>query len=238
MRVAVHFRLGRHVLRREVHRTETLALILILVVVLVVGLIRLAPKPMIPNASAVSTTANVGVYWDANFQGRVYSISWGTLTPGSTNKVEVYARNEGNKSFILALIPENWNPANVSQYLNFKWASDNISVGVGKAVKVTMMLSVVASSVRAPTSGGSVSFSFNIVFEGLDHFLGDLNRDGVVNMLDVLIACLAYGSHGPNYDYSGEPASPNWNPIPDLNNDNIVNILDVTLVTNEYGEHI
>lgn len=218
-------------------RAVAVALILVLFVLLTVDLIRFAPKPMLLNASAVSATANVGVYWDANFQNRVDSISWGTLTPGETEKVEVYARNEGNKSFILALITENWNPANVSQILNFDWTSENMSVGVGEAVKVTMTLSVVVSPEHAPTSNGSVNFSFDIVFEGLDRLLGDLNGDGVVNILDVIIVCEAYGSHGPNYDYSGEQASPNWNPIADIYKDGIVNILDLVTVTSEYGEH-
>jgi hypothetical protein len=189
------------------------------------------------NASAISTTANVGVYWDANFTNNVSSISWGNLTQWNAAKVEVYARNEGNASFFLALIPKNWNPANVSQYLKFTWTSDNISVGVSMAVKVTMTLRLVMSNVGTPANGGLVSFSFNILFEGLDHLLGDLNRDGVVNILDVNIVSAAYGSHGPNYDYTGEPASPNWNPVADLTNSNVVNALDMALVLSEYGEH-
>jgi hypothetical protein len=221
----------------NVKGTRTVGLIVVLVLLLIVAIIRFAPKHMMLNASAVSTTANVGVYWDANFQNNVSSISWGNLTLWDPAKVEVYARNEGNASFFLALLPENWNPVNVSQYLNFQWTSDNISVGVGMAVKVTITLSVAMSYVTAPTNGGLVSFSFNIVFEGLDHLLGDLNRDGVVNILDVNIVSAAYGSHGPNYDYPGEPASPNWNPVADLTNSNVVNAWDLAFVMSEYGEH-
>jgi hypothetical protein len=64
---------------------------------------------------------------------------------------------------------------------------------------------------------------------------GDLNGDGTVNILDSIILANAFLSHGPNYDYPGEPASPNWNPNADLNGDNVVNILDAILLAENFG---
>jgi len=58
---------------------------------------------------------------------------------------------------------------------------------------------------------------------------GDLNKDMVVNIDDVMIPALAYGSY---------PGHPKWNPIADLTGDELVDIDDVMLVAIHYGEHI
>ena len=54
----------------------------------------------------------------------------------------------------------------------------------------------------------------------------DLNGDGRVNILDISIAAMAFGT---------EPRHPRWNPIPDLNNDDVVNILDIAAVALHFG---
>ncbi len=55
----------------------------------------------------------------------------------------------------------------------------------------------------------------------------DLNNDGTVNILDISIVAVAFGS---------TPEDPNWNEIADLNNDEIVNILDISIVAMDYGK--
>jgi uncharacterized protein YfaS (alpha-2-macroglobulin family) len=53
----------------------------------------------------------------------------------------------------------------------------------------------------------------------------DLNGDGKVNIMDLTIVALAFGSY---------PGHPRWNPICDLNGDNLINIVDLMLVAREY----
>jgi hypothetical protein len=65
---------------------------------------------------------------------------------------------------------------------------------------------------------------------------GDFKGAGVVNILDAIILGSAFLSHRPNYDYVGEPASPNWNPNVDLNGDGIINILDAIILGNHFGQ--
>lgn len=57
--------------------------------------------------------------------------------------------------------------------------------------------------------------------------LGDLNSDGKVNITDISIVAIAFGS------YDGEPR---WNEKCDLNYDKTINILDLTIVATQYGK--
>jgi len=65
---------------------------------------------------------------------------------------------------------------------------------------------------------------------------GDINGDGKVNLLDLELLAAAFGSHRANYDYPGEPASPNWNPKADLNGDGIVDLGDLVILAAHYGQ--
>jgi len=56
---------------------------------------------------------------------------------------------------------------------------------------------------------------------------GDVNRDGIVNILDGVIIAVAFGSR---------PGDPKWNPIADIITDNIINIQDILLWAIHFGE--
>jgi len=56
---------------------------------------------------------------------------------------------------------------------------------------------------------------------------GDLNGDGVVNILDISIIANSFGSY---------PSHMRWNPKADLNSDNSVSIIDVALTAREFGK--
>ncbi len=60
-----------------------------------------------------------------------------------------------------------------------------------------------------------------------DQVRGDLSGDGKVNMLDVSIAAIAFGT------YTGDPK---WNAYADLNFDGFINILDLAIIALEYGK--
>ncbi len=59
-----------------------------------------------------------------------------------------------------------------------------------------------------------------------DAILGDVNRDGYVNIFDLLVVRDAIGS---------EPGDPNWNPLADLNGDGYINIYDLLIVRDNIG---
>lgn len=59
--------------------------------------------------------------------------------------------------------------------------------------------------------------------------MGDVNRDGYINNVDVSLLQAAYNS---------TPSSPNWNPACDLNNDGIVDLNDATTLGGHIGFNI
>jgi PKD repeat protein len=65
--------------------------------------------------------------------------------------------------------------------------------------------------------------------------LEDLDQ-GKVNILDAVLPGRALGSYCANYDYQGDPASPNGNANADLSNDGTVNILDAIILGIHFGQ--
>jgi hypothetical protein len=176
----------------------------------------------VPSASAVTASANIGVYWDRRCTQLVSSIDWGTLTPGGTQNAVVYVQNEGNETTLLDLTALNWQPDNAYLWLNFSWTCRNNTIEAGQVVKVTETLNV-ASSIPSGFSG----FSFGILFQGGPHLLGDINGDGIVDLHDLAIVAAAYGSR---------PGDPNWNPLADILGDGVVDMRDFQIVVSEYGQ--
>jgi hypothetical protein len=56
---------------------------------------------------------------------------------------------------------------------------------------------------------------------------GDINRDGKVDMKDVAIAAMAFGS------YAGHPR---WNSIADENEDGKIDMRDIAVICRNFGE--
>jgi PKD repeat protein len=134
----------------------------------------------------------------------------------------------------------NSKPGSLSTLTDYIW---NFSDGTGlydvptlqeghvftKPGSYTVTLKVVDSQ------GRSASTSALLQVQNATWKLGDVNHDGKIDGRDITIVAKAFGSHGPNFDYPGEPASPNWNPIADLNGDNKVDGRDITIVAKKFG---
>jgi len=170
----------------------------------------------IANVSAVEASG-VGVYWDSDCSNRTSSIEWGTLYPGSVKNIAVYIRNEEEESMYLILSASNWIPPEASEYLGLGWNYTGRQVEPNETLRITLTLSV------SHNIEGISSFSFDILIAGSDHLFGDLNYDGVVNVLDIKLVKLAY---------SGlvELSSA------DVNGDGQVDLLDVKLVRLIYSD--
>lgn len=66
-----------------------------------------------------------------------------------------------------------------------------------------------------------------VPYQKLSDVLGDIDYNGIVDIVDIVIVALAFGS---------KPGDPNWNPDADLNNDDLVDIVDIVLVAIDFGE--
>jgi hypothetical protein len=84
---------------------------------------------------------------------------------------------------------------------------------------------------EASTVPFELKFDNNVYYDGWVKIkmLGDVNGDGAIDILDVVLVSIAYGS---------KPGDPNWNPEADVAPAyNLINILDLVTVTSRYGWH-
>lgn len=176
----------------------------------------------VSSVSAVDETAGIGVYWNAGCTNSVLSINWGVLSPGQSAQVVVYVRNEGNQPILLTVAPTNYSPTNASNYLSFTWTCENATILPNEIVQVTTKLFV-----SSPQTTGNFTFGFDIIF-GKENILGDVNGDGVVNMLDLMLMQKAFGS---------TPGSPNWNPACDLTQQGKIDMSAIVIAIENFGEY-
>jgi len=73
------------------------------------------------------------------------------------------------------------------------------------------------------------SYAYVIVDKGVFTISGDINSDGIVNINDVVIAALAFGSY---------PGHPRWNPRADIRQDGIINIIDLVIIGVNFGKRL
>jgi hypothetical protein len=180
---------------------------------------------LIPRAVKKSFAVDayyVGVYWDTKCTNRVTFINWGEISPGATDSVTVFIRNEElAPSCYLALFSRDWDPPSAANYLQLSWNYGNTKISLNSVVRVTLTLKV------APNIAGISDFGFNITIFGTEYIIGDLDHDGDVDLYDLVIIA---GS------YTSTPSSANWIPEADLNGNNIIDIFDVALLCQNYGK--
>jgi PKD repeat protein len=100
-------------------------------------------------------------------------------------------------------------------------ANPIISHSYTKPANYTVILTITDSVGRtAPTS--AIVQVFNVTAHPWD-----VNRDGKVDIKDILLVAKAYGS---------TPGAPNWDPRCDVNGDGKVDIKDILIVAKHYGE--
>lgn len=175
----------------------------------------------VPNVSAVTVVSGLGVYWDRSCSKVVTRLDWGVLSPGDVRDIAVYVRNEGSETFVLVLTPSNWSPQNAASHMSVALHSADTKIDVGQVAAVTLSLSV------SPSMTGVTDFSFDVALEGREFFVGDINRDGSVDSLDLALMGAAMWS---------TPTDLNWNPRADLRKDGAINVRDLTLICSNFGK--
>jgi len=101
--------------------------------------------------------ASIEIYSNQACTTALTSITWGTITPGSSSTLTLYVWNRGNTPVTLTKSVTDWNPTSLSNYLTLNWDYASQTVPANGTQKVTLTLNVPANT---PTAG---SFSFNTI---------------------------------------------------------------------------
>jgi len=154
-----------------------------------------------------------------------------TIMPNNTAaSINVTVENQGNVDVTF----------NVTLYCNFTQIGiQKVILGVNQSAVLTFQWTTPAfpGNYTLRAEAGQVSGEINLannvfVFGDITvqtFWPTDLNYDGIVNIVDISIVAVAFGS---------TPEDLGWNIIADLNNDEIINILDVSMVAMEFGKTV
>jgi hypothetical protein len=199
-------------------RKEALFVFVALASLIFCVFILLTTTNTIANVSAVETNG-VGVYWNSNCTNKIFSINWGTLTPGSLKNIVVYIRNEGEEPIFLMMSTTNWNPPKASKYITLKWNYTGGQINPGKVLQITQRLCI------SRYIEGISSYSFDIIINGSQHLVGDVNGDGKVSLADVGKLKLIYSGLIPGPPYIDPTTGKEL--MPDINGDGKVSMADI-----------
>jgi len=90
-------------------------------------------------------TLGVEAYWDRNLENKTETIKWGTISPESSKNVTLYLRSISTTETTLHLNTTNWNPTNISEYMNLKWNYNGTILHPGETIQVTLTLTASSS---------------------------------------------------------------------------------------------
>jgi hypothetical protein len=121
----------------------------------------LLSSQQVPSNGTVLSTIGVGVYNDQQCTQNCTSISWGTLTPGSSTVKTVYVKNTGTLPETLSMNVSGWSSANASAGMTVAWNKNAALLNASQLVAANITLTVL------PTiDTGVTNFSFNITITG------------------------------------------------------------------------
>jgi hypothetical protein len=120
-----------------------------------------------------------------------------------------------------------WNGTGYTPIVTYSWDFGDANITSG----------YYPTTVHAYTAAGNYTVNLNVTdangFQAnathlvnvQNALIGDLNGDGIVNILDAIILAKSFFS---------TPSSLNWNPNADINSDGVVNILDAIILGNHF----
>jgi hypothetical protein len=95
---------------------------------------------LVGTGGRISASPNIAIYEDVYCTISLSYIDWGSLEPGLTRNVTMYIRNEGTGGTTLSLSTANWQPANISSYMNLTWTYGGRGLLPHDVVEVTLTL--------------------------------------------------------------------------------------------------
>jgi len=118
----------------------------------------------IPSLGTI-TTLGVEAYWDKNLTNKTEEIKWGKIWPGSSQNVTIYIRSISNVETTLILNTTNWNPTNLTDYMNLTWNYNETTIHPDEIIQVTLTLSASSSYsfIMYLITNDVKQFSFDII---------------------------------------------------------------------------
>lgn len=118
----------------------------------------------IPSLGTIRTLG-VEAYFDTNLENKTEAINWGTIWPGSSQNVTLYIKSISNIETTLDLNTTNWNPTNLSDYMNLTWNYNGTTIHPSEIIQVTLTLSASSSNsfIMYLITNDVKQFSFDII---------------------------------------------------------------------------
>lgn len=106
--------------------------------------VAVAQQTIQQNVSSSGTIKVIGasIFWDTNCTNKVTSITWGTITPGTSIRKNVYVRNDGTATGTLSMTYGNWTPTTAPSYLTLAWNCTNYALARNALVCAELTLTV------------------------------------------------------------------------------------------------
>jgi len=206
-------------------------------------------EPSLVTASAIGDRVTVDVkLYDAKAEGKITGVQFRLLYPGILMTKEdmisegAFMKTFGDTFFLAIVEPDSQgHPSVIAVQMllpNDTGGYQRVVEGSGTLVTITFELIEVPTQLTTfPLTLTDViivdSDSNPVPYRRLENGaimapakVEDLNSDGKVDILDMAIFAVAFGSN---------PASPRWNPKADINHDGKVNILDGVMVAKSFG---
>lgn len=99
----------------------------------------------IPSVGNIRTIG-VEAYWDLDGENKTETVEWDTIFPGLSKSILLYLKSVSNVETTLNLTALNWNPPNISDYLNLSWSYYGTPLEPGEVIQVTITLSASPSN--------------------------------------------------------------------------------------------
>jgi len=111
-------------------------------------------------------TIGVESYWDPNSENKTETVEWGTLSIDSSSNVTFFIKSVSNYDTTLNINVTDWDPADISDYMNLSWDYNGTVLKPGESIKVTLTLS---------TSSSSASFVPYLIIHNIKNFAFDIH---------------------------------------------------------------
>ena len=110
-----------------------------------------------PSPPPPEPVIDVEVYQDINCSSEMVLIDWGTIEAGKVSYHDIYVKNLGEIEVFLSLQIEDWEPSDLSNYVDITWDYDNTAINVGEVRHIVIEFSVDSDSPEI------TNFGFNFV---------------------------------------------------------------------------